>query len=127
MEGEGNQGVARWLHPCSSKTKVEPEKFASIGVDIENVGVYTPRLPEDSRQALLDFENPDAVLFCSGSSVENAFEAAPEKMAQWAKLLPAAALGTSTSQALIAHGWQRYEVAPQANAQGLLQSLQKFF
>src|SRR5690606_29645559 len=75
----GRPGL-RLLHPCSAKTRLEPPLFAARGIDVHNMAVYEPRLPEGSA-ALLEAAWPGvkAVLFASGSAVHHLFAAAPRR------------------------------------------------
>jgi|GEM_PF-174977 len=119
-------GIQRWLHPCSDKTRLEPERFAALGVEVVNVAVYRPQLPEESVTALEKLDDGcDAAIFCSGSAVDHFFEAQPEKAARWAESKPAASLGASTTEALRRHGWRNIEQSAIANAQGLVTAVKK--
>ncbi len=120
-----DSGVQKWLHPCSEKTRLQPERFAALGIDVHNVSIYRPQLPEGSGQSLADLAGNgasalDVLTFCSGSAVDNLFEAIPEQARLWADTLPAASLGAATSEALARHGWKAVHQAPTADAPGLV-------
>lgn len=119
-------GVQRWLHPCSEKTRLQPEAFAALGVEVINVSVYRPQLPDVSSEKLQALSDDIAVVtFCSGSAVDHFYQAAPDKAKQWAATLPAASLGAATSEALKRQGWGRIEQAPTADGPGLVIAVQR--
>ncbi len=119
-------GVQRWLHPCSEKTRLQPEAFAALGIEVINVSVYRPLLPDASSEKLQALPDDIAVVtFCSGSAVDHFFQAAPDQAKHWAATLPAASLGAATSEALKRQGWNRMEQAPTADAPGLVMAVQR--
>jgi glutamate-1-semialdehyde 2,1-aminomutase len=118
-------GPQKWLHPCSEKTRLQPDRFAPLGVEIVNVAVYRPQMPDGSTEALGALtEDPEVVTFCSGSAVDHLFEALPEKARHLADTVPAASLGASTTEALVRHGWKQHIQAKTADAPGLVAAVQ---
>lgn len=120
-----NSVSQKWLHPCSEKTRLQPEKFAPLGVEMVNVAVYRPQLPDGSAEALhASADDFGVITFCSGSAVENLFEAVPEKARHWAATVSAASLGASASEALARYGWKTISQAKSADAAGLVEAVQ---
>jgi uroporphyrinogen-III synthase len=121
--------MQRWLHPCSLLTKARPEAFRERGVEVENVPVYRPGFPEDAAARLAEAGEVSAILFCSGSAVENFYQAAPEAMAKAVgapKGILAISIGPSTTEALRARGVEPHE-APHADNEGLLDALRRAY
>ncbi len=116
----------RWLHPCSALTKLDPENFKKCGVVIDNIPVYKPELPASAGERLIE-ECPTAaaVLFCSGSAVDNFFAAASDQAFHLGKpgKLPAISIGPSSSEALRKHGVETVHEAVTADSQGLVDAL----
>lgn len=93
----------RWLHPCSGSTRVVPAEFKKKGIDIVNLPVYRPAAPADLGERLQKSgKGAAAVLFCSGSAVENFFQAAPDLAAGLGKPNGpmAVSIGPSTTRVL---------------------------
>lgn len=93
----------RWIHPCSRSTRLDPSEFKKKGIDIVNLAIYRPAAPGDLGDRLRNFGmGAAAVLFCSGSAVENFFQAAPDLAAGLGK--PdgplAVSIGPSTTRVL---------------------------
>lgn len=101
--GPGLPLAQRWLHPCSASTRLDPAAFKAKAIRVENMPVYRPASPKDLA-ARLSGEGRDAfaVVFCSGSAVENFFAADPEGAARLGhpKGPLAVSIGPSTSKAL---------------------------
>lgn len=120
----------RWLHPCSASTRVDPPTFRARGVEIENVPVYKPGFPENASARLGDAGELSAILFCSGSAVDNFFQAAPEAM-RGALGRPkgplAVSIGASTTEALKSKGVESVHEAPHADNEGLLDALRRAY
>ena len=93
----------RWLHPCSASTRLDPAEFRKKGITIVNLPVYRPACPADLA-ALMGKGGKDAaaIVFCSGSAVENFFQAAPDLAAGLGRPKGplAVSIGPSTSKAL---------------------------
>jgi glutamate-1-semialdehyde 2,1-aminomutase len=121
-----DSGVQKWLHPCSEKTRLQPERFAAMNVEVHNVSIYRPQLPEASIDAIQQLQDDlDVLTFCSGSAVDHFFEAMPDKARKIAASVPAASLGAATSDALARWGWKTIVQAQSADAPGLVAAVQK--
>jgi uroporphyrinogen-III synthase len=124
----------RLLHPCSAKTRLEPALFSARGLDVHNMAVYEPRLPEGSAE-LLEAAWPDvkAILFASGSAVHHLFTAAPRRGRElvFAHSLGegplALAIGASTTRALRMYGVDRFAQCPTADNAGFVEILRRQF
>lgn len=120
----------RWLHPCSAATRLDPAAFKQRGIEVENVPVYRPGLPADAGARLAkEAGGADAAVFCSGSAVDNLFEAAPETAARLGKPdgILAVTIGPSASEALVRHGVEKFREAAQADNTGLVDALKAAF
>lgn len=120
----------RLLHPCSAKTRLEPSLFAARGVDVHNMAVYEPRLPEGSA-ARLEAAWPEAraVLFASGSAVHHLFASVPLRgrdLALGEGPFPVA-LGASTARALRMYGVERFAQCATVDNAGFVEALQNIF
>ncbi len=132
-ESAGPRGMVfarRWLHPCSAATHLDPTAFRKCGVEVDNIAVYRPVLPEGAaKQIAMVAQGISAVLFASGSAVDHFFKAAPALAATLG--LPqgpiAVSIGPSTSKALIEHGIEKYEEAESADNKGLVEALKSGF
>ncbi len=133
-----------WLHACSSSTRVDEKIFKEMGIQIENIPVYYPRLPETAKENLkflfenkiqlgntgsVQKNNPAAILFCSGSGVDNFFSANPfamnivEDKANALQNLAVISIGQSTTRALKAKGITTVQEAAVADDFGMVQAL----
>lgn len=76
--GPGLPLAQRWLHPCSVSTRLDPAEFRKKGLHVVNMPVYRPACPADlAARMAKEGAGAAAILFCSGSAVENFFQAAP--------------------------------------------------
>jgi uroporphyrinogen-III synthase len=101
--GPGLPLAQRWLHPCSASTRLDPAAFKAKGIRVENMPVYRPAAPKDlSARLPKEARDAFAVIFCSGSAVENYFSADPEGAALLGRPKGplAVSIGASTSKAL---------------------------
>lgn len=59
----------KWLHPCSTETRLHPELFMNSKLNIENFCMYrtAPNLEEAAR-LIADLDSIDGVLFAAGSA-----------------------------------------------------------
>jgi uroporphyrinogen-III synthase len=134
---QGNAGVMglvlaqRWLHPCSTSTRLDPVGFRKKGIEVENVPVYRPGANPGASEALSRAADAlEAIVFCSGSAVTNFFAAAPPALA--ARLgkkdgvLPVS-IGPSTTQALLEKGVEKPCEALTADDSGLVDALKQAF
>ena len=116
----------RWLHPSSASTRLDPAEFKKKNVQIVNLPVYRPAPPVNAGEMLMQ-AGPDAaaVLFCSGSAVENFFRAAPELAAALGKPKGplAISIGPSTTKALRDHGVAELREALHADDSSLVDVL----
>jgi uroporphyrinogen-III synthase len=126
-------GGLRLIHPCSSKTRLEPALFAAKGLHVHNMAVYEPRCPEGAaaavEQAWPRVSEGGAVLFASGSAVHHLFQAAPLRARDLALdrgPLPVS-IGASTTRALRMYGVDRFVQAPTADNAGFIAALQSIF
>lgn len=124
------QSNLRLIHPCSAKTRLEPALFKDKGMNVHNMAVYEPRLPENAGAALRDaWPRAQAALFASGSAVHHLFVAAPDL----ARSLPLdsgpypVSIGASTTRALRMYGIDRFIQAPSADTAGFLAALKSIF
>jgi uroporphyrinogen-III synthase len=134
---QGNMGVAglvlaqRWLHPCSSQTRLDPAAFRKKGIEVENVPVYRPSLnPKAAEDLARSAASIEAAVFCSGSAVEHFFAAAPPALA--ARLgkkdgILAVSIGPSTTRALAEKGVEHPSEARHADDPGLVDALKEAF
>ncbi len=131
------QSKLRLIHPCSTKTRLEPALFQSKGIDVHNMAVYEPRCPENAptllEQAwprLIPQSAPQgAVLLASGSAVHHLFAAAPllaRTLSQPDGPVPVS-IGSSTSRALRMYGVESFVQAPTADTAGFLAALHTVF
>lgn len=116
----------RWLHPCSLSTRLDPAEFRKRGVEVVNLPVYRPGTPSDLPARLEEKGGgAAAILFCSGSAVDNYFEAAPGQ----ASLLGsregplAVSIGPSTTAALKKRGVEALVEALHADDASLVDAL----
>lgn len=124
--GPGLPLAQRWLHPCSASTRLDPAEFRKKGLHVVNMPVYRPACPADlAARMAKDGEGATAILFCSGSAVENFFQAAPA-LAQ-ALTRPqgplAVSIGPSTTKALSQHGVENAKQALHADDASLVDVL----
>ena len=120
----------RLLHLCSEKTRLNPADFLRHGVSVHNLAVYAPRSPAGSAVELEKaWESLRAVLFASGSAVDNLFTAVPHR----AQTLGgtngpiAVTLGPSASDALRSHGVKNFHQASDSGDAGLIAALAAVF
>lgn len=116
----------RWLHPCSSSTRLDPAAFRARSVEVENLPVYKPGFPAEAGDALRQAGTPAAILFCSGSAADHFFQAAPAALSEALgkpKGILAVSIGASTSEALQARGVEIVHQAEHADNDGLLDAL----
>lgn len=125
-QGPGLPMAQRWLHPCSVSTRLDPAAFKQKGIKVENVPVYQPACPADLA-ARMGKEGQDAaaILFCSGSAVENLFQAAPALAAALTRPKGplAVSIGPSTTKALQDRGVMAIRQAEHADDQSLVDAL----
>jgi uroporphyrinogen-III synthase len=127
------QDNLRLIHPCSTKTRLEPDLFKAKGLNVHNMAVYEPRCPESAAAALEEvwprLLPAGAVLLASGSAVHHLFAAAP----RLARTLSDAdgpvpvSIGASTTRALLMYGVTRSHEAPTADTAGFLAALKSVF
>lgn len=101
--GPGLPMAQRWLHPCSASTRLDPAEFKKKAVTVINQPVYRPACPADLAERMgRDGQDAAAIIFCSGSAVDNFFKAAPELAAGLTRPKGplAVSIGPSTSKAL---------------------------
>lgn len=125
-------GRLRLIHPCSTKTRLEPGLFAARGLDVHNMAVYEPRCPKGAAAAL-EAAWPrlrgGAALFASGTAVHHLFAAAP----RLARTLATpdgptpVSIGASTTRALRMYGIDSPREAPTADTAGFLAALRDLF
>jgi uroporphyrinogen-III synthase len=131
------QNGLRLIHPCSTKTRLEPALFAGKGIKVHNMAVYDPRCPAGAAAALEAawprLKPQGAVLFASGSAVHHLFEAAPKlgrTLSDPDGPVPIS-IGASTTRALRMYGLDRtqprIQEAPTADTAGFLAALHKLF
>jgi uroporphyrinogen-III synthase len=131
------QDHLRLIHPCSTKTRLEPSLFTHKGIDVHNMAVYEPRRPAGVETALNaawpQLSPHGAVLFASGSAVHHLFEAAPKlgrTLGEPDGPVPVS-IGASTSRALRMYSVDRHEPriheAPTADTAGFLAVLKQLF
>jgi uroporphyrinogen-III synthase len=130
MEANGPPGMVfaqRWLHPCSESTRLDPAAFRKLGVEVENIAVYRPGMPSDAGERIAKEGGAMAAMFCSGSAVENFFQAAPEAAAALGtpKGMMVFSIGPSTSRALREGGVVNLHEAATADNAGLVEALRK--
>lgn len=131
------QNNLRLIHPCSTKTRLEPSLFLGKGINVHNMAVYEPRCPTGAAEALEaawpHLSPQGAVLFASGSAVHHLFDAAP-KLARTLSdpdgPVPVS-IGASTTRALRMYGVDRahprIQQTPTADTAGFLAVLEKVF
>ena len=145
------QSNLRLIHPCSTKTRLEPSLFTGKGIDMHNMALYEPRCPAGAAEALeaawpalqpdieqpgVETRTPDntipvsgAVLLASGSAVHHLFAVAP----RLARTLShddgpvPVSIGASTSRALRMYGIERFHQAPTADNAGFIAALQAIY
>lgn len=116
----------RWIHPCSRSTRLAPAEFKKKGTEIINLPVYRPAAPADLGDRLRTLGlGAAAVLFCSGSAVENFFQAAPELAAGLGGPNGplAVSIGASTTRALRERGVAEPREAQHADDSSLVDVL----
>jgi uroporphyrinogen-III synthase len=120
----------RLIHLCSSKTRVDPAVFAEYGILVTNITVYAPHCPLEAAQGLeAAWPRVKAVLFASGSAVNNLFSAAPslgKTLGAKGKPQPFS-IGPSASEALQTWGVRTFPSAPTADNAGFIAALSTFF
>jgi len=120
------QNGLRLLHLCSSKTRLFPEDFTKLGVTVINRVIYAPRCPDGAGKALETvWPEVKAVLFASGSAVNNLFSAAPglgKTLVSPMGPVPVS-IGPSATEALRARGAKNFPQAPTADDAGLIAAL----
>ena len=121
----------RWLHPCSTATRLDPPAFRLKGIEIGNVPVYRPQTPKDAAGRLAaEGMDAGAVLFCSGSAVESFFNAAPRAMTAALGTpggLFAVSIGPSATSILKERGVKDIHEARQGDDTGLLGALRRAY
>jgi uroporphyrinogen-III synthase len=120
----------RWMHPCSSATRVNPAAFKERNVEIENIPVYKPGYPEDAPARLREAADVTAILFCSASAVDHFHRAAPEALSKAVGALKgvlAISIGASTTEALRLRGIEAVHEAPHADNEGLIDALRQAY
>jgi uroporphyrinogen-III synthase len=131
------QNNLRLIHPCSTKTRLEPTLFTHKGIDVHNMAVYEPRCPAGAAarvEAAWPRLHPQgAVLFASGSAVHHFFEAVPKLARTLADAdgpVPIS-IGASTTRALRMYGLDRessrIREAPTADTAGFITVLEDLF
>jgi uroporphyrinogen-III synthase len=120
----------RWMHPCSTSTRLDPAAFRDKGISVENVPVYKPAMAADAGKRLMaEGQNADAVIFCSASAVAHFFRAAPDLAARLGK--PGGPLivsiGPSTSNALAGLDVETCHEAEHADNPSLVDALKAAF
>lgn len=127
------QDNLRLIHPCSSKTRLEPSLFVPKGIDMHNMAIYEPHCPAGAAEALEQawprLSPGGAVLFASGSAVHHLFEAAPalgRTLTRDDGPVPIS-IGTSTTRALRMYHVTRSRQAPTADTAGFLAALREAF
>ena len=125
---QGTQGGLRLLHPCSAKTRLEPSLFAARGINVHNMAVYEPRLPQGSAPLLeAAWADARAILFASGSAVHHFFAASPRRgrdLALGEGPFPVA-IGESTARALRMYGVERFAQCATADNAGFVEALRR--
>jgi uroporphyrinogen-III synthase len=123
----------RLIHPCSTKTRVEPALFTSRGIDVHNMAVYEPRCPRGAADALETawprLRPRGAVLLASGSAVHHLFDAAPRlarTLSEPDGPVPVS-IGASTTRALRMYGVERSVQTPTSDTAGFLATLHQLF
>jgi len=126
----------RLIHPCSSKTRLEPALFTGKGIDVHNMAVYEPRCPAGAAEALAlawpklrEGGRGSAVLFASGSAVHHLFEAAPHlarTLSEEDGPVPVS-IGASTTRALRMYSVERSVQTPSPDTSGFLATLNTLF
>lgn len=127
------QNNLRLIHPCSTKTRLEPALFLGKGIDMHNMAIYEPHCPAGAAEALEHawprLSPRGAVLFASGSAVHHLFETAPA-LARTLTLedgpVPIS-IGASTTRALRMYHVTRSHQAPTADTAGFLAALRAAF
>ncbi|MEO7427643.1 MAG: uroporphyrinogen-III synthase, partial [Fibrobacteria bacterium] len=120
----------RWLHPCSSSTRLDPAEFKKKNIGVENIPVYRPGpAPEAGKRLLETGRDADAVVFCSGTAVEHFFQAAPDLAARLGKPSGplAISIGPSTTKALAEKGVEHSREAVHADNPSLVDALKAAF
>ncbi len=116
----------RWLHPCSTSTRLDPAEFRKKGITVVNQAVYRPACPDDiAARMAKDGKDAAAIVFCSGSAVENFFKSAPDLAAGLTKPKGpvAVSIGPSTSKALRDNGVTDIHQAQHADDLSLVDTL----
>lgn len=124
--GPGLPLAQRWLHPCSASTRLDPAEFRKKGITVVNQPVYRPACPSDiAARMAKDGKGAAAIVFCSGSAVENFFKSAPDlaKGLTEPKGPAAVSIGPSTSKALRDHGVTDIHEAQHADDPSLVDTL----
>ncbi len=120
----------KWLHPCSQATRLDPADFLSKGITAVNLPVYYPALPSDTAERLQKvWPRLGAVVFCSGSAVENLFAAAPALAAHLGRTNGpvAVSIGESTTAALLRHDVTAPLQARRSDNAGLVEILREAY
>jgi len=120
----------RLLHLCSEKTRLDVSDFAAKAVQVVNLPVYSPQCPPTASKELEAlWPKLQAILFASGSAVQNFFRVVPAlgKKLGTAQGPQPISIGPSSSEALTAHGIAIPCIAPTADNEGFLAALKKTF
>ncbi len=120
----------RILHICSRVTRLDPKLFLERGITVRNLPMYTPHCPTGvASQLQVVWPQLRAVLFASGSAVQNLFTADTQR----AKTLGSEkgplpiSIGPSATEALLAEGIENFRQAETADNAGLVAALNKEF
>ena len=118
------------LHLCSTETRLDPLVFAEHGIKVLNVPCYSPICPEQSPGALAtNWNKLQAVLFASGSAVENLFKVAPElgqSLGTASGPIPFS-IGPSATEALQRWGISPFYQSPTPDNAGFISGLNQIF
>lgn len=126
IQGTGLPLAQRWLHPCSLSTRLDPTAFRQKGIRVENVPVYKPACPADLAARMgKEGQGAAAIIFCSGSAVENFFQAAPALAAALTRPKGplAVSIGPSTTKALQERDVAAIHQAEHADDESLVDAL----
>jgi uroporphyrinogen III methyltransferase/synthase len=132
FNGADDPGNQMWLHPCSLKTRLDPGEFKKKQITVHNFPVYAPSLPDGTEERLQkELPGADAILFFSGSAVENFFQCLeswkPEAAIQALKGKQLFCLGPSAAQALEKQGVTGYHRAKRTDNEGMVEVLKGFY
>ncbi len=116
----------KWLHPCSLSTRLDPKDFLAKKATVVNLPVYRPAAPPRLGESLIKvWPKLQAMVFCSGSAVDNLFATAPEIAVSLEKAEGprAVSIGASTTASLQRHGIATSLQAQTADDAGLVNAL----